>query len=93
MSAEAPITLTADEREAAREEVLALAGALADPESRQPLEELARALGEDLPALDPDQLERLTRVLELALESGRARRFQGAEGEGAVRRLYARTPR
>jgi hypothetical protein len=40
-----------------------------------------------------ERLGDLERVLELTLETGRARRMQGADGEKVLLAIFARTPR
>lgn len=92
-AAAAPETLAVDpaQREVLLEEIAALAAAVRDAESRQRYGALhaAVAAGEvGAPLLGP-----LEGLLEMLLQTGRARRIHGADGEQSLLRLFHRTPR
>jgi hypothetical protein len=87
----AALAIDEAQREPLLEELGALIGSLRDAGSRAPFEELAAAVaagevGEDL-------LHRLEGLLEMTLQTGRARRVHGAQGEQALLRLFHQTPR
>lgn len=79
------------EREVLLDELRALSVSLHDGAARARYTELALAVegGE----VGPELFAELERVLELTLETGRARRMHGADGEQALLRLFGRTPR
>jgi hypothetical protein len=79
------------QREVVGEEVAALLLGLQAPPARAPWEELAAAVAEG--AVPEPLLSRLESVLEMSLQTGRARKIHGAEGEQALLRLFHRTPR
>ena len=89
-AARAALTLDPAQREVLLEEIGALAGSLGDPLVRRPYDELAAAVadGEVGEAL----LGRLERVLQMTLETGRARRVHGAQHEQSLLRLFRQTP-
>jgi hypothetical protein len=77
--------------EALLEELAALTGGLKDPAARAPWEDLAAAVAAG--AVEEPLLGRLETVLEMTLQTGRARRLQGASAEQALLRLFHQTPR
>jgi hypothetical protein len=79
------------QREVVGEEVAALLHGLQAPLARAPWEELAAAVAEG--AVPEPLLPRLESVLEMSLQTGRARKIHGAEGEQALLRLFHKTPR
>ncbi|HKV08526.1 MAG TPA: hypothetical protein VJ725_10325 [Thermoanaerobaculia bacterium] len=79
------------QREVLLEELGALAGSLRDPESRGPWEDLAEAV--EAGAIGEPHLSRLEGLLEMSLQTGRARRIHGADSEQALLRLFKQTPR
>lgn len=90
MSATA-LELDATNREVLGEEIGALLDGLHAPQARAPWEALAAAVADGVvPEL---LLPRLESALEISLQTGRARRIHGAEGEQALLRLFHRTPR
>ena len=85
------LELDALQREVVGEEVAALLFGLQAPPARAPWEDLAAAVAE---GTVPDPLlPRLESVLEMSLQTGRARKIHGAEGEQALLRLFHKTPR
>lgn len=90
----APVASLAIDR--AQQEVLlaelaALAGSVHDPEARGRCEELTAAVAEG--TVEEDLLFFLEGVLEMSLQTGRARRVHGPESEQALFRLFQQTPR
>lgn len=79
------------QREVLGEELAALRAGLQTPQARAPWEELAAAVTEG--AVPEPLLPRLESALEMSLQTGRARRIHGADGEQALLRLFHRTPR
>lgn len=79
------------QREVVGEEVAALLQGLQAPPARAPWEDLAAAVAEG--AVPEPLLPRLESVLEMSLQTGRARKIHGAEGEQALLKLFHRTPR
>jgi hypothetical protein len=85
------LALEEAEREVLALEVERLCGALASPRARQRFGGLAAAVAAgEVPA---ELAEALADCLELALESGVARRIHGPEGEQALAAVLRRTPR
>ncbi|HYO14657.1 MAG TPA: hypothetical protein VE685_15795 [Thermoanaerobaculia bacterium] len=93
----APVaTVTSVAIDAAQQEVLlaelaALAGSVHDPVARVRCEELTAAVAEG--AVEEDLLSFFESVLEMSLQTGRARRVHGPESEQALLRLFQQTPR
>ncbi len=85
------LTLDALQRETLLEELASLVGSLRDPAARIPWEELAQAV--DAGAVEEPLLGRLEQILEMTLQTGRARKHHGAESEQALLRLFHQTPR
>jgi hypothetical protein len=89
----APAALRLDpaQQETVLAELDALAPLVLEPRARGGYAELRRAVegGE----VGPDAVDRLEGLVALSLETGRARRVHGAEGEQALRRLFQQTPR
>jgi hypothetical protein len=85
------LELDAIQREVVGEEVAALLHGLQAAPARAPWEELAAAVAEG--SVPEPLLPRLESVLEMSLQTGRARKIHGAEGEQALLRLFHRTPR
>jgi hypothetical protein len=79
------------QREVVGEEVAALLHGLQAPPARAPWEELAAAVAEG--AVPEPLLPRLESVLEMSLQTGRARKIHGADGEQSLLRLFHKTPR
>jgi hypothetical protein len=87
----APLAIDAAQQEVLSLEVGTLAGSLRDPEARGRYEELRQAVEAGaVPAGLTDLLEAL---LEMLLQTGRARRMHGAQSEQALLRLFQQTPR
>ena len=82
--------INATEQELLIPEITTFARALGDPAARARYEEL-RAAVEDGEVGD-ELAGHLGNVLEVGLQSGRLRRFYGADGEQALARLFHRTP-
>ena len=82
--------INATEQELLIPEITLFARALHDPEARAPYEELRAAVEEG--EVEDDLAGHLGTVLEVGLQSGRLRRFYGADGEQALARLFHRTP-
>ena len=85
------VALDDAQREVLLEELGALAGSLRDPESRGPWEDLAESV--EAGAIREPHLSRLEGLLEMSLQTGRARRVHGADSEQALLRLFRQTPR
>lgn len=79
------------QREVLGEEIAALLAGLPNPQARFPWEDLAAAVAEG--AVPEPLLPRLESVLEMSLQTGRARKIHGADGEQALLRLFHKTPR
>lgn len=82
--------ITAAEQELLDVEIGSFARALHDPAARARYEELQEAVREG--EVGDDLVGHLGNVLEVGLQSGRLRRFYGADGEQALARLFNRTP-
>jgi hypothetical protein len=80
----------ATEQELLLPEIAALSQALHDPAARARYDELSQAVRQG--EVDDDLIGHLSNVLEIGLQSGRLRRFYGADGEQALARLFHRTP-
>ena len=85
------LELDALAREVLGEEITALLAGIHTPQAREPWEDLAAAVAEG--AVPEPLLPRLESVLEMSLQTGRARKIHGADGEQALLRLFHRTPR
>jgi hypothetical protein len=85
------LRLDAAQQETVLAELDALEPLVLEPRARGGYAELRRAVvgGE----VGPDAVDRLEGLVALSLETGRARRLHGAEGEQALRRLFQQTPR
>lgn len=82
--------VNAAEQELLAPEIRSYAGALGDAGAWEKyLELLADVEDGEVPE---DLLGHLSNVLEVGLQSGRLRRFYGADGEQALSRLFHRTP-
>ena len=79
------------QREILLEELGALVASIRAPEVRARWEELAAAV--DHGGVPPELAGRLETILEMVLQTGRARRMHGAEAEQALLRLFHQTPR
>jgi hypothetical protein len=88
-TAATPLTLTDDEQELVELELAALLPALAG-ERRQRYEALATAVADG--AVPDDLVVHLQSLLELALQTARARTLYRAEGEKVLTGLFGRTP-
>jgi hypothetical protein len=84
------MNVTAVEQELLLPEIISFGKALRDPEARGPYQELYAAVADG--EVDDELLGHLGNVLEVGLQSGRLRRFYGADGEQALSRLFHRTP-
>jgi hypothetical protein len=84
------VRIGAAEQELLVPEILSLSQALHDPAARARYEDLSRAVQEG--EVGDDLVGHLGNVLEIGLQSGRLRRFYGADGEQALARLFHRTP-
>jgi hypothetical protein len=82
--------IEAMEQELLVPEITTFARALRDPAARAPYEELMAEVREG--EVSEPLVGHLTNVLEVGLQSGRLRRFYGADGEQALARLFHRTP-
>jgi hypothetical protein len=78
------------QREILLEELATLVVSLRGSEAGEPWEALAAAV--DASEVEEPLLGRLETVLEMTLQTGRARRVHGAEGEQALLRLFHQTP-
>ncbi|HET8812775.1 MAG TPA: hypothetical protein VFM67_09280, partial [Gaiella sp.] len=83
------MTLTASELEVALGEVDAVLAALPAGDYRDRLERLRGELADGILGEGADELDR---IVEIALQSGRARAVYGPGGEAAATRLYRRLP-
>lgn len=85
------LELDATQREVLGEEIAALLAGIQAPEARAPWEALAVTVeAGSVPEVLHGKLEA---ALEMSLQTGRARRIHGADGEQALLRLFHRTPR
>ncbi|HYG65218.1 MAG TPA: hypothetical protein VEL74_21740 [Thermoanaerobaculia bacterium] len=97
MSGAAPTTsasalaVDAAQREVLLEEIAALAAAVRDPESRERYGALHAAV--EAGEVGDDLAGALEGLLEMLLQTGRARRIHGADGEQSLLRLFHKTPR
>ncbi len=82
--------INATEQELLIPEIATFAKALGDPAARARYEELRAAVEEG--EVGDELIGHLGNVLEVGLQSGRLRRFYGADGEQALGRLFQRTP-
>jgi hypothetical protein len=82
--------INATEQELLIPEITLFAAALHDPTARARYEELRAAVEEG--EVEDELAGHLGNVLEVGLQSGRLRRFYGADGEQALARLFQRTP-
>ena len=85
------LALEPGEAELLLAELTALGATLRDPVARARYLDLAREV--ESGEVGPERVGDLERVLELTLETGRARRMQGADGERVLLAVYGRTPR
>jgi hypothetical protein len=85
------VSLDAAQREFLGEEVAALLAGVHAPQARAPWEELAAAVAEG--TVPERLLPRLESALEMSLQTGRARKIHGADGEQSLLRLFHKTPR
>ena len=92
-TAAAPGAVAVDplQREVLLEELATLVTSVRDPVGRTTWEGLAAAV--DAGSVDPELNGRLEAILEMVLQTGRARRVHGAEAEQALLRLFHQTPR
>lgn len=79
------------QREVLLAEIDGLLASVREPGARAPWEELAGAVTAG--AVEPRLLGSLELLIEMSLDTGRARRLHGAESEQALLRLFQRTPR
>ena len=84
------MNITAVEQELLVPEITTFAGALHDPTARARYERLREAVEDG--EVGDDLVGHLGNVLEIGLQSGRLRRFYGADGEAALARVFRRTP-
>jgi hypothetical protein len=84
------LALDAAQQEVLLEEIGTIASAIHDPMARAPWEDLAAAVSAG--EVEEDLLGRLEKVLEMTLQTGRARRVHGAESEQSLLRLFHQTP-
>jgi hypothetical protein len=79
------------QQEALLAEVTTLLAGIHEPEARSPWEALSQAVAAG--AVGEPLLGPLERLLDMSLQTGRARRLHGPESEQALLRLFHRTPR
>ena len=84
------VRVTEQEADLALAEVRAVLAAVGDDGYREQLEELLTAL--EAGALDEAEAATLEPIVELALQTGRARALYGPPGEQAALRLYRKLP-
>lgn len=84
------LELDAAQREVLGEELTALLAGIHSPAVRAPWEALAAAA--EAGSVPRVLLDRLESALEMSLQTGRARKIHGADGEQALLRLFHRTP-
>jgi hypothetical protein len=89
------LALDATQREVLLEELATMVVSLHDPAAREPYEDLAAAIdgGSIGGTVGENLLGRLEGLLEMLLQTGRARRVHGPEAEQALLRLFHQTPR
>jgi len=85
------LRLDETQREALSEEIDALLAAVHEPTAREPFVQLAAAVAAG--SVAAAEAATLDKVLEMTLQTGRARRIHGAEAEQALLRLFYQTPR
>jgi hypothetical protein len=85
------LAVDAGQRELLLEELAALVVSLRGSEACEPWEDLAAAV--DAGEVEEPLLGRLETILEMTLQTGRARRVHGADGEQALLRLFHQTPK
>lgn len=78
------------QKEVVLEEIAAVSASARDPEVRGRLQELAADV--ETGTVEGERLGWLEGLLEMSLQTGRARRFHGADGERALLRLFQQTP-
>lgn len=82
--------VTAVEQELLVPEITTFAGALHDPTARARYEHLRESVQDG--EVEDELVGHLGNMLEIGLQSGRLRRFYGADGEAALARVFRRTP-
>lgn len=85
------VAVDAAQREVLLEELATLVVSIRDAAARASYEELAAAV--DAGEVEEGLLGRLEAFLEMALQTGRVRKFHGAEAEQSLLRLFHKTPR
>jgi hypothetical protein len=90
-AATAGLAVDPAQREVLVEEIAALAAAVRDPESRERYAALRAAV--EAGEVSDDLAGPLEGLLEMLLQTGRARRIHGADGEQSLLRLFHKTPR
>ena len=90
VAAPGALLLDAVQREVLLEEIATIASAVHEPLARAPWQDLAAAV--EAGEVEEDLLGRLEKVLEMTLQTGRARRVHGAESEQSLLRLFHQTP-
>lgn len=85
------VAVDAAQREVLLEELATLVVSIRDTAARSSYEELAAAV--DAGEVEEGLLGRLEAFLEMALQTGRVRKFHGAEAEQSLLRLFHKTPR
>jgi hypothetical protein len=86
-----PLAVDGEPREVLLAELAALGATLRDPEARERNAALEAAV--ESGAVEPALLGRLESLLEMLLQTGRARRLYGPEAERALLRLFHQTAR
>lgn len=84
------MNITAVEQELLVPEINTFARALHDPTARARYETLRVAVEDG--EVEDSLVGHLGNVLEIGLQSGRLRKFYGADGEAALARVFRRTP-
>lgn len=84
------LNVDALQREPLLEEIGALGTTVQDPQARERYAALARSV--EAGAVEPGLLRSLEGLLEMLLQTGRARRVHGPEAERALLRLFHLTP-
>lgn len=79
------------QREVLLAEIEGVLAGVREPAARLPYEELAGAV--ETGAVEEPLLGRLESLVEMSLQTGRARKLHGAESEQALLRLFQKTPR
>ena len=82
--------ITSVEQELLAPEIATFAAALHDPTARDRYRRLHAAVEEG--EVEEALVGHLGNVLEIGLQSGRLRKFYGADGEAALARVFRRTP-